>query len=426
MSANRKTAFFTLMDIEARKAYSNLALNHQIARRKPDSPALVRQIVYGILENKLYIDYLIEHYLDSPVELMRNCEKIVLRMGIYQLKYMDSIPTYAAVNETVALAKRFCSRKKDLVNAVLRNFMRTGHTIMLPDREEDEVRYLSLKYSYAPWIVQLWLDNYESSFVEELLGAGNQIPDLVIRPNLLKTNREDLKKRLISRKFQVADGNLAPDALHVRGSRLIGGRLFNSGMFSVMDEGSMHVVNMLDPQPGEFIMDVCAAPGGKTVYIAEKMNNIGQVLAQDIYKRKLNLVTQAADRLGITIIKARTWDATRLNSSLEGSADRVLVDAPCSGLGVLRRKPEIKYRNLNKELRFLPVKQLAILNASSQSVKSGGILVYSTCTINPAENHRVVLAFLKANKDFEKEESIQLLPNINNTDGFYICRMRKK
>jgi len=150
------------------------------------------------------------------------------------------------------------------------------------------------------------------------------------------------------------------------------------------------------------------------------------VLAQDIYKRKLNLVTQAADRLGITIIKARTWDATRLNSSLEGSADRVLVDAPCSGLGVLRRKPEIKYRNLNKELRLLPVKQLAILNASSQSVKSGGILVYSTCTINPAENHRVVLAFLKANKEFEKEESIQLLPNINNTDGFYICRMRKK
>jgi len=426
MDANRKTAFFTLMDIEGKQAYSNLALNHKIAISKPDSAAFVRQLVYGVLENKIYLDYILSHYVKTEVSKLRNSEKTILRMGIYQLGFMESVPAYAAVSESVQLAKRYCRGRDGFINAILRNYLRSGKDIRLPNREDDEVEYLSIKYSYEPWIVRLWLESYEAFFTEELLGAGNQAPDLVIRPNLLRTTKEDLKKRLEQNGYETTDGHLNKDALHVKGSDLIGGRLYKSGMFSVMDESSMEVVSMLDPQPGETIMDVCAAPGGKTMYIAEKMGNVGHVIAQDIYKRKLSLLSQEAERLGISIIETRSWDATRIDSSLEEKADRVLVDAPCSGLGVVRRKPEIKYKKFDAEMRELPEKQLTILTSSSKYVKAGGVLVYSTCTINPEENHRVVLEFLKRNPSFVKEENIQLLPNVNDTDGFYICRMRRK
>jgi 16S rRNA (cytosine967-C5)-methyltransferase len=182
---------------------------------------------------------------------------------------------------------------------------------------------------------------------------------------------------------------------------------------------------MLDPQPDETVIDVCAAPGGKSLAIAEKMKNRGVVTAWDIYKRKLSIIDKEAQRLGITCIATRTWDATRVDSSLLEKADRVLVDAPCSGLGVVRRKPEIKYKKRSSDIDELPRKQLAILSASSKYLKPGGILLYSTCTISPYENQQVVKEFLKKNPSFSKLEELQLLPNVNNTDGFFICKMKK-
>lgn len=426
MDANRKTAYYALLDVEAKKAYSNLALNHHIICGKPDSPAFVRELVYGVLENKLYLDYMIDQFVRTKAEKLKVKELTILRMGFYQLNYMDSVPSYAAVNESVALAKRFCKGKEGFVNGVLRNYLRDKDKVQLPDREEDPVRYLSLKYSYAPWIVSLWLDVYEDRFAEELLAAGNRTPDTVIRLNALKTDKESLTKRLSERGFTVTDGNLAANALHVKGSGLLESKLYKAGLFSVQDESSIIAVDLLDPQPEELIVDVCAAPGGKSLYIAEKMENKGRVLAGDIYKRKLNLLEQDAKRLGLTIIETGTWDATRVDSSKEDKADRVLVDAPCSGLGVISRKPEIKYKKYGEDMVLLPRKQLAILSASSKYVKKGGTLVYCTCTIVPEENQDVVAEFLKKNPEFEKEESMQLLPNINNTDGFYICKMRRK
>ena len=187
----------------------------------------------------------------------------------------------------------------------------------------------------------------------------------------------------------------------------------------------MLVAEKLDPKHGETIMDVCAAPGGKTTAIAERMNNTGRIIASDIYRRKLDLIDREAKRLGITNIETRSWDATRVDSSMLQKADRVLVDAPCSGLGVARRKPEIKYKELTQDMELLPRKQLAILSASSGYVKPGGTLVYSTCTINPEENEKVTDAFLKKNNSFKMVERIQLLPNVDGTDGFYICVMKK-
>jgi ribosomal RNA small subunit methyltransferase RsmB len=413
------------MDVESKQAYSNIALNHYISGGKPDSPAFVRELVYGVLENKIYLDYVIDQFVKNPTAKMKTSDLIVLRMGIYQLKFLGGVPEYAAVNETVDLAKKYCVGRDGFINGVLRNYLRAGKEVELPDRSADLVRYLSVKYSYETWIIELWLEQYASEFVEELLAAGNKTPDLVIRVNFLNTTREDLKRRIVAKGYHATDGHLCKEALHVEGRGLLGGKLYQSGMFSVQDESSILAVNMLDPQPYEMIMDVCAAPGGKTLAIAEKMKDRGTVTAWDIYKRKLAIIDKEAERLGITNVQTRTWDSTRVDSSMMEKADRVLVDAPCSGLGVVRRKPEIKYKKRTRDIEELPKKQLAILSASSKYVKPGGILVYSTCTISPYENQMVVKDFLKKNTSFSKVEELQLLPNVNDTDGFFICKMKK-
>ncbi len=426
MDINRKTAYYTLMDVESKKSYSNIALNHHIICGKPNSVGFVRELVYGVLENKYFLDYCIHKLVKSPKVKIKNSDLTVLRMGIYQISYMDSVPEYAAVNESVLLAKRFCRGREGFINGVLRAYLREKEHIELPDRNEDEIQYLSVKYSYEPWIIELWRDQYTAKFVEELLAAGNKTPDLVIRANLLRTSKEDLIEKLKVKGYEVSDGMLCKEALHVKGSDLLDGRLYKNGFFSVQDESSMLAVNMLDPKPNQTVIDVCAAPGGKTLFIAEKMNNRGEIIARDIYKRKLAIIDAEAERLGINIVTTKTWDATKIDSSMIEKADRVLVDAPCSGLGVVRRKPEIKFKKQTRESYGMPGKQLDILNASAKYVKPGGILLYSTCTISPYENQRVIGDFLKKNTKFKKVEMLQLLPHINNTDGFFLCKMQKE
>ena len=271
----------------------------------------------------------------------------------------------------------------------------------------------------------MWLKYYSMSFVEKLLAAGNEKPPLTVRINWLKVRKEDLRKALADRGYEVSDGSLCQNALNVKGSGILDSELFRHGLFTPQDESSMLVSEKLAVRKGNLVMDVCAAPGGKTTAIAERMNNTGKIIASDIYRRKLDMVDKEARRLGITNIETRSWDATRVDSTMIKKADRVLVDAPCSGLGVVRRKPEIKYKEKTDDMALLPDKQLAILSASSSYVKPGGLLLYSTCTINPEENEKVVERFLSRNRDFEKVERLLLLPNVNNTDGFFICVMKR-
>lgn len=425
MDVNRKTSYLTLLDVESKKAYSNLALNHQIAVNRPSSQAFVRELVYGVLENKLTLDYYIDKLVKDGIKSLRSHELIILRMGIYQLGYMDSVPEYAAVNESVVLAKRYCRGKSGLVNGVLREYLNKRLSISLPDRDEDQVRYLSVKYSYAPWIIELWLETYDADFLEQMLAAGNETPPTTVRLNWLKVMKPDLMDKLKEKGYEVEEGAVCRNAIHVKGSGLLDTELYKMGMFTPQDESSMLVAEKLDPKHGEIVMDVCAAPGGKTTAIAERMNNTGKIIASDIYRRKLDLIDREAKRLGINNIETRSWDATRVDSAMLQKADRVLVDAPCSGLGVVRRKPEIKYKERTSEMDLLPKKQLAILSASAGYVKPGGTLLYSTCTINPEENEKVTDAFLKKNTTFKMVERMQLLPNVDGTDGFYICVMKK-
>lgn len=425
MDQNRKIAFLTLMDVELKKSYSNIALNHQIQCGRPTSTAFIRELVYGVLENKILLDYVIDHLVDKGIGSIKPPDLMILRIGIYQLAKMDSVPEYAAVNESVKLAKRYAKGRDGFINGVLRSYINKKYSIKLPDRAEDEIQYLSVKYSYEPWIISLWLGVYDIDQVEDLLRAGNETPDLTIRANVLRIGRDELEKALAQRGFKVSRGEHCPRALHVQGSFLLESELYNNGLFSVQDEASQMVVEHLDPRPGETVIDVCAAPGGKTLAIAEKMENSGAIHASDIYRRKLDIIPKEAERLGITIITTKTWDGTKIDSSMTEKADRVLVDAPCSGLGVVRRKPEIKYKHFGEEMLGLPVKQLAILSSSAHYVKPGGTLLYSTCTINPAENERVVQDFLRQNSLFEIEEKIQYLPSVHNTDGFFVCKMKR-
>ena len=425
MDINRKTAYITLMDVESKKAYSNLALNHQIKVNKPSSPAFVRELVYGVLERKLTLDYDLDEILDEGVDSLRKQELTILRMGLYQLGYMDSVPEYAGVSESVALAKKYCKSKAGLVNRVLREYLNRHIRMHYPARDEDEIKYLSIRYSYAPWIIEKWLKYYKMEFVEQLLEAGNQRPPMTIRLNWLKIVKKDLIEQLEDRGYEVEEGKMAQNALIVKGPRLLETEHYRMGLFTPQDESSMLVAEKLNPQHGELIMDVCAAPGGKTTAIAERMNNTGKIIAGDIYRRRLDQVDREAKRLGILNIQTQAWDATRVDSAYVEKADRVLVDAPCSGLGVIRRKPEIKYKENTAEIELLPKKQLAILSASSEYVKPNGTLVYSTCTINPEENEKVVNEFLKKYPWFRKEERTLLLPNVNGTDGFFICVMKR-
>ncbi|NLB24378.1 MAG: 16S rRNA (cytosine(967)-C(5))-methyltransferase RsmB [Clostridiales bacterium] len=425
MDINRKTAYLTLMDVENKRSYSNIALNHQIQRNRPDNPAFVRELVYGVLKNKMLLDYVVDHLVPTGSSKLKMQGLNILRMGLYQLSNMGSVPEYAAVNETVNLAKKFCKGRDGFINGVLRTYIRNKYSISLPDRAEDEVKYLSIKYSYEPWIIELWLKEYDMEFVEELLKAGNETPQTVIRLNWQKVMKKDLIKNLTEKGFEVEEGKLSPNALYVKGSNLLNTQMYRMGMFSVQDESSQLATIMLDPKHGDFVIDVCAAPGGKTLAIAERMNNTGTVLASDVYTRKVALIEKEVKRLGLSNVKTRTYDATKVDTALIGKADKVIVDAPCTGLGVVRRKPEIKYKKWTWEMDSLPRKQLAILSSSSKYVKMGGTLLYCTCTINADENERVVTDFLRKNKDFVSKEVVKLYPHIDGTDGFFICKMTR-
>ena len=425
MDINRKTAYDVLFAVEAKKQYSNIALNNFIKKNNPDAQGFVRELVYGVLENKILIDYYISKFIKGRIKDVRRQDLIILRMGIYQIKFMESVPNYEAVDECVKLAKKFARGRDKFINGVLRSFLRDGEKILLADKEEDPVKYLSVKYSYEKWIIELWLESYDFEQVEELLKYGNMRPPVTVRVNRMKGDRSGCQEKLRNLGFQVSECENADTGLYVKGEKLLETDMYKNGEFSVQDQASQMVAMMLEPEEGNLVCDVCAAPGGKSLSVAERMNNTGQVISQDIYEKKTEEIAKQAERLGLTNVKVRAWDATVLAEELVGKCDRVIADVPCSGLGVIRRKPEIKYNKNFEEVMKLPELQLEILSTASQYLKKGGQMVYSTCTINSKENEDVVKAFIDRNDDFHVVKSHQFLPNTDNTDGFYICVLKK-
>ncbi len=424
MDINRKTAFDVLMDVEKNGAYSNLSLNNFIERNRPDSPAFVRELVYGVLKNKMLLDWFLKQLVPSGLKKVKVQDLMLLRMGIYQISYMDSVPEYAAVSETVDMAKKLARGREGFINGVLRGYIRSRDSLKTPERGADAAEYLAVVYSMEKWIVQLWIDAYGEEKAEELLRASNETPELSIRVNLMKTDRESLKKELEAAGFQAEYSVISRRGLLVKGSGLLESEIYKAGKFSVQDEASILASDMLGAEPGDSVADVCAAPGGKTFATAELMAGEGVIYAMDKYEHKLKLMETQAKRAGIDNIRLLCRDSRQPLDELIGRMDKVLADVPCSGLGVMRRKPEIKYKG-KQELDELIERQQQILRAAADYVADGGILVYSTCTVNPWENEEQIEKFLRGNREFKALEQKQLLPG-GGTDGFFICRMRKE
>lgn len=442
---SREIALKILNEVTEKDAYSNLSINKNIGRSVSDLDAsFIRELVYGVLENKIYIDYVIRSFSKVRLKRIEPVIMNILRIGIYQMLFMDRIPDSAAVNESVNLAKIYANKgSHGFTNGILRNISRNKDKIELPDKSKDGIKYLSVKYSHPEWMIERWKRQFNFPFAEELVKANNKRPKLNIRTNTLKISRDELIERLEARDLVCKKTSYARDGIIIENPvNIINIEEFKEGLFQIQDESSMLVSQIMDPKEGSLVVDVCSAPGGKTTHLAQIMNNKGTVLARDIYDHKLKLIDENSKRLGIDIIKTEEYDATKLDKSLLEKADYTLVDAPCSGLGLIRRKPDIKWNKKESDIDSVKQLQLEILETSSKYVKKGGRLIYSTCTIDKEENINLIKRFLSENDDFElvdfkdlvdnsdeivKEKGyLELFPHINHTDGFFICKMVKK
>lgn len=437
MKNARQTAFDILSKIQKDSSYSNLTIDSFLASVCLDEvdSAFVSALVYGVLESSFTLDYQLAANLKQPLKKLKPQVLTVLRLGAYQLLFMDKVPESAAVNESVKLIKaNCCSFASSLVNAVLRNVAKKG--LCLPD-ESDKTFYYSVRYSFPQELVKFWIKSYGEENTVGIMESCSGRPPLIVRANTLKVTADELASTLKNEGIE-SKSSVVTDSLELGkcGSveRL---KSFKDGLFHVQDAASQFCIAALDPQPGETILDLCAAPGGKSFTVAERMNNTGKIIACDIHNHRLDLIKSGAARLGITNIECIVNDAAVYNENLP-MADRVLCDVPCSGLGIVRRKPEIRCKPLDT-LKELPPVQGKILDTASRYVKKGGTLVYSTCALNPKENENVCKSFLESHPDFKsklpsfaregmfiRDGFITLMPHINGTDGFFIAVFERK
>lgn len=423
----RRTALDSLIAAERDGRYSNLEINSAIGRTDmtPADRGLYTRLVYGVIERKLTLDHIIGQYSRiAPADLDPDVLN-ALRMGLYQLLWMDRVPDHAAVSETADLVQK---SKVGYVNAVLRTFLRAKKTYKMPD-EADFYRWCQVKYSVPAETVRFFEEScgIDRTETEEFLAAMNREPHVALRVNRLKLTADEAAAK--------CGGTLsvtAPDIVFTESLDDCVKAGLAEGDWFVQDEASRIVSAAVGAMPGETIVDTCACPGGKSFSIAMDMHNEGTVHSYDLHKNKLSLIEKGAGTLGITIIQTEARDARKPDEALVGKADRVLCDAPCSGLGVIAKKPDIRYKNLD-DVRRLPEIQYGILCGASSYVKPGGVLVYSTCTINRAENEEVVGKFLAEHQDFVLEDDKYLpggirtfLPHRDGCDGFFGAKMRRK
>lgn len=441
MKTGREIALQVLKEIDENDAYANIALSHALEqyRPAPQERRLATELVYGTTKARNTLDWVIGEFASRPLAKMTVWVRNVLRMGVYQLLYLERIPPSAACNEAVNLTKRYGHPgTAKFVNGILRTIARQKTELRFPDAQEVPVQHIALRFSHPVWMVERWLARFGVEETIKLCKTNNETPALSVRTNTLKVTRTGLKEKLTTDGLLVEESRWTPEGLIIDGFSALGQlAALQEGLFQVQDESSMLVAHVLDPQPGEFIIDACGAPGGKTTHIAQKMHNQGRVLSVDIHAHKLRLTMENCRRLGVGIVETKAMDARHLHGQFSLQADRVLVDAPCSGLGVLRRKPDARWRKAPAMLVELPALQQAILASAAQCVKPGGVLVYSTCTIEAEENQEVVRAFLAAEREFSLEsagkflpvaqpvEMVQLYPQQDGVDGFFIARMKR-
>lgn len=415
----RELALKTLYEITYEGAFSNIAVKNMISGKdlsKQDKDFFSR-IVYGTLDKELTLDYYISSLSKIKLKKLSKYILIILRMGMYQIKFMDAVPDRAAVSESVKLARRYGhNASAGYVNGLLRNA--SSAEIELP---KEPVKYLSVKYSFPEDMCRKWINDFGFEFTEELMKAFEKPSRLTLRPNTLKLTAGELKEKL-SRKginAEERDGAVFADGFDISNDEM-----YREGLYTVQDTAAMQPAVILAPNSGDTVIDMCAAPGGKTTQLAELMKNKGEIIAFDIYPHKIELIEKNAKRLGIGIISARKGNSAEYMPEFEEKADKILCDVPCSGTGIIGRKPDIK-RNRDDGKEPITIIQRKILDNASRYLKAGGEIVYSTCSIEKEENEGVTGGFIADNHNFEKIYEKTFYPNVDGTDGFYVCKMRK-
>lgn len=433
----RDAALFVLMDVDKNQAYSNLLLTKHMNQHKIAGidKGLMTELTYGTLQHKMTLDFFLAPFIKGKLE---NWVQWVLRMAVYQIHYLDRIPNHAVVNEAVQLAKYHGHKGvSGLVNGVLRAFLREGAPSF--DSIKDPLERLSIETSHPQWMLENWIQAFGFEKTEQIARQNNVAPPQTIRVNTMKISIDDAIQALESEGFTVRKGIL-PESLHVAGKTAATSALFASGQFTIQDESSMMPAHALQLEKGMTVLDMCAAPGGKTTHIAQLLDNTGHITALDLHENKLKYIHENAERLGFTHISTVAADARQAQEVLEQKQfDRILVDAPCSGYGVIRRKPDMKYAKKPQDAERLATIQLAILNEAYSLLSPGGILVYSTCTIEPTENDEVIDAFLQTHQDMQElslpdvftalphgtaKVGHQVLPYPDG-DGFYVVALQK-
>ena len=431
--SSRQTAFEILLKIQQDNAYSNITVDSLLSGSALDArdKSFVSALVYGVIERMITIDYQLNSYLTQPLKKLKPQVLVILRLGVYQLLFMDKVPESAAVNESVKLTKsNKCAFASSLVNAVLRKCAKNG--LVLPDEKSPE--FLSVKYSCPLWLINKWKNEYGKEDTLLLLQSFCGKAESVIRVNTIRTTSEKLIKVLSDEGVEAVEGNIKDSLIiSLSGNSVSHLKSFQEGLFLVQDTASQICVKALGAKENETVFDLCSAPGGKSFTTAQHMNNKGKILSFDLYEHRVKLINDGAKRLGIDIIEAKTGDAAVFVEMI-GCADRVLCDVPCSGFGIIRRKPEIKYKD-ERSFDELPDIQYKIFANASRYVKSGGRIIYSTCTLNKKENEDVCERFLREHKEFRvvsvleefgESSFVTLMPHKNNSDGFFIASFEKE
>ncbi len=435
----REAAFSALLACEKQGAWSDQAIK-QAAKKQSLSArdaALAANLCYGVVQNRLLLDAWIDQFSRTPPPKLEQEVRISLHMGLYQLHFLDRVPDSAAVNESVNLTRKYVRNRgaSGLVNAVLRSFQRSNPDKRMPEYA-DRLKQLSVQYSHPIELVQLLSKNLHSD-VEPLLAVNNKPVPTTIQVNTLKITSETLKTRLEAEKIEVRSHPWLPDCMLIRGSGdLEKLESFRDGLFYVQDSAARLAVLAADLKSGENVLDACAAPGGKSFASAVAMGGMGTILSCDIQEKKLSRIKKGAERLGIACISTNAVDGRTFCPEWEQHFDVVLADVPCSGLGIIRKKPDIRYKDLH-QTEQLPMIQLAILNNVAKYVKPNGRLIYSTCTVLERENQSVVFEFLKCHPEFQLESFnsfgsvdgscgyVTLWPHIHGTDGFFFAKLRR-
>lgn len=439
MKSARQAAFEALLKIQKEGAYSNLVVDATLKENEhfdERDKAFFSNLVYGTLDRLILIDYNLSMYLNQPVRKLKPELHTILRLGTYQLLFLDKVPSRAAVNESVNLAKVNKSAfAASLVNAVLRRVADNG--LKLPEGSENDPDYLAIKYSCPEWLISMWIEAYGFDNAIALAEKALEAAPVVVKVNTLKTTVDDLIWKLAEEGVVAEKSTKFPDSLVLNNTGAVEELLaYQEGLFHAQDFASQICCKALDAKPGETVFDLCSAPGGKAFTIAQSMQNTGCVRAFDIYQSRVELIKNGAKRLGLDNVYTYLSDATIFNENY-GMADRVLCDVPCSGLGIIRRKPEIRFKK-SAEIDNLPEIQYSILCNAIKYLKDGGRLVYSTCTLNPKENDEICNRFLEEHPEFEavkvlpelrryseNDKYLTLMPHIHSTDGFFVAVFQK-